>query len=111
MTILDPADGYFTLINTFTVEPEKAPALLAHLSAATEQIFCKADGFVSANLHLSDDSRHIANYAQWRSRQDYAAAVSNPETQRHMADAAALATSFSPLFYALREVHAAKRPA
>ncbi len=36
-------------------------------------------GFISANLHVSADRRHIANYAQWRSRADYDAMLKNPE--------------------------------
>jgi quinol monooxygenase YgiN len=108
MTVLDPSAGYFTLINTFTVEPKRAQALLAHLSKATEELFLRAPGFVSANLHMSRDRRHVTNYAQWRSQEDYDAAVQNPESQAHMRDAAALASTFNPIFYDLIETHLAE---
>jgi len=107
MTILDPSDGYFILINTFTVEPGKAEALLAYLSKATEEVFLHADGFVSANLHISDDHRHVANYAQWRSRKDYEEVAKNPAIQSHMREAAKLVSSFEPVFYDLVKVHGA----
>lgn len=109
MTILNSSAGYFTLINTFTVEPEKAEALLAILSKATEEVFLHAPGFVSANLHISDDQRHVANYGQWRSKQDYEQAGKNPAVQRHMREAAKLVSSFEPVFYELVKVHVAER--
>lgn len=109
MTILDPSAGYFILINTFTVEPEKAEALLANLSKATEDVFLHAPGFVSANLHISDDHRHVANYGQWRSKKDCEEAGKNPAVQRHMREAAKFVTTFEPVFYDLAKVHVAER--
>jgi|SRR5450756_2040950 len=108
MTILDLSAGHYILINTFTVEPENAHALLKHLSKATKDIFQHAPGFVSANLHLSADCTRVANYAQWRSREDYLTAVKNPETEAHMREAASYATAFDPIFYELVETHLAK---
>lgn len=37
MTTLDSESGYVVLINTFTVEPDRAGELLAVLSRATEE--------------------------------------------------------------------------
>lgn len=107
MTTLDPTDGYVTLINTFTVEPTRADALADLLSRATDERMRHLPGFVSANLHVSLDRRHVANYAQWRSQADYEAALGDPAAQTHMREAAALAERFEPLIYALRHVHAA----
>ncbi len=111
MTTFDPSARRLNLINTFTVEPEKAHALLTNLSNATKNVFRHTPGFVSASLHLSDDRRHVANYAQWRSKNDYAEARNDPEVQSHMRDAAALASSFEPISYDLIEVHTAERDA
>ena len=111
MSVLDPSAGYFILINTFTVEPEKAQALLASLSKATEDVFAPAPGFISANLHISDDRRHVANYAQWRSKKDYEQAGKNPAVQSHMREAAKLVSSFKPVFYDLVKVHVAEQEA
>ncbi len=52
------------LIDTFTVAPEKADALLAELSRATESQVRPVPVFVSAYLHVSEDRRHVANYGQ-----------------------------------------------
>jgi catechol 2,3-dioxygenase-like lactoylglutathione lyase family enzyme/quinol monooxygenase YgiN len=105
-TTLDASAGHLTLINTFSVEPERADELLALLSEATETTMRHLPGFISANLHLSGDRRHIANYAQWRSRADFDAMLKNPEAQVHMREAAAIAQSFDPVFYELRHTHA-----
>lgn len=107
MTTLDPKAGYLVLINTFTVEPNRADELLTVLSHATEKGIRQMPGFVSASLHLSHDKRHVANYAQWRSQADLDKMMTNPDAQVHMREAAAIATSFEPIYYDLRETYAA----
>ncbi len=105
VTTLDPEAGYVVLINTFTVEPDKADELLSVLSHATEHGMSSQPGFVSANLHISADKKHVANYAQWSSQADIDAMMANPKARVHMAEAAKIATSFEPIYYALRESH------
>ena len=103
MTRLDPQDKIMTLINTFTVDPERAEELLATLSQATEEVLRPLPGFISANLHMSDDRRYVANYAQWRSRADYEAVFENEAATTHMQQAADIAESFDPIIYELRD--------
>lgn len=105
MTTLDPASGHVVLINTFTVEPERAEELLAALSEATRETLSGLTGFVSANLHLGRDGRHVTNYAQWESQADLDAMMANPGAMAHMQQTAAMAIAFEPLYYDLREVH------
>ena len=107
MTTLDPAAGYLVLINTFSVDPARATELTEVLSRATQDFMCKKPGFVSANLHVSHDRRHVANYAQWRSKADLDAMMKDPGAQVHMREAAGIATSFSPIYYDLCEIHSA----
>jgi len=107
MVKLDPSSGLLVLINTFTVDPTKADELLAVLSRATEERMRHMPGFISASLHLSSDKRYIANYAQWRSKEDLAAMMKNPDAQVHMREAAGLAISYQPIYYDLRESHLA----
>ncbi len=59
-------------------------------------------GFVSANLHVSLDRRRVANYAQWRSREDFEAMQRDTAAQAHMRESAVLAESFEPVLYELR---------
>jgi predicted enzyme related to lactoylglutathione lyase/quinol monooxygenase YgiN len=103
-TTLDSKDGYLTFINTFTVEPDNAERLLQALRDATEEIFRHQRGFISANLHISHDRRRVLNYAQWLSKEDYVAMSKQPEVQAHMKQVAALAISFDPIDYDLREI-------
>ena len=105
MTTLDPAAGYVVLINTFTVDPSRTEELLAVLSRATEEGMRRRPGFVSANLHVSRDKRHVANYAQWRTQGDLDAMMADPRAGVHMREAAAIASSFEPVYYDLRETH------
>ena len=43
-----------------------------------------ATGFVSANIHKSTEGVRVANYAQWRNREDFEAMLKNPEATAHM---------------------------
>lgn len=108
MTSLNPADGHLVLINTFVVEPENADRLLTILSEATEDVMRKLPGFVSANLHVSLDRKHVANYAQWRSKADFEAMLANPIAREHMGEAQSVCVSFAPLLYDLKESHGAQ---
>ena len=107
MTTLDPKDGYLVLINTFTVDPDRAEELLQVLSEATEKGMRQRPGFISANLHMSVDKKHVANYAQWRSKADVDAMMSDPASQVHMRQAADIAESFDPIYYELRDSQSA----
>lgn len=111
MTTLDLSDGLTVFINTFYVDPDQADELSDSLAKATEEVMSGMSGFVSANLHVSEDRRRVVNYAQWRSREDYAAMFADPTAQEHMRQAAALAVSFDPVFYELRHVLGTKDPA
>jgi quinol monooxygenase YgiN len=78
---LDPYGKYLTFINTFTVEPDRAEALLQALKHSTEEIFRSKTGFISVNLHMSRDHKRVVNYAQ---RQSKDGAFKTPEVQAHI---------------------------
>jgi quinol monooxygenase YgiN len=93
-----------TLINVFTVDPSRQDELVNLLDEATEQVICKLPGFVSANIHRGLDGRHVANYAQWASREAMEAMLTNPEAQHHIRLAASIA-QYSPSLYSVASVH------
>ena len=101
MATLDPSDNYVTLINTFQVKPENADELAELLHHASE-VMSKLPGFVSANLHVSEDKTRVVNYAQWRAKADMGAMLRRPEAQPHLRSAADLAESYDPVLYTLR---------
>src|ERR1700720_2306163 len=81
-----------TLINVFTVEPENQQKLVDLLIEATEKTMKNIPGFVSASIHKSADGVRVTNYAQWRSRKDFAAMLKNPEATAHMKPITEIAT-------------------
>ena len=106
-TITAHAD-HATLINVFTVQPERARELADLLTAATEDVMQHIDGFISANIHLSTDGTRVVNYAQWRSAEDACGrCCSNPTARQHMGQCADLADSFEPHLYTVESVHSA----
>lgn len=81
--------------------------LLSALSTATERGMKQRPGFVSANLHVSRDGKHVTNYAQWRSQADLDAMMADPDAQAHMREAGGIAEPFDPIYHELRETHSA----
>jgi quinol monooxygenase YgiN len=105
MTVITAPATSATLINVFTVEPDRAHELAGILSAATDAVMQHLPGFISANIHVSTDGTRVVNYAQWASVADFEAMQQNPNAREHMGTAAALATSFDPHFYTVESVH------
>src|SRR3954447_10431486 len=103
-TTICAGDDVMTLINVFTVAPQRQQELVEILIEATERVMVGMPGFVSANIHRSDDGSHVVNYAQWRSRGDFAAMQADERAREHMARAAALA-SFEPIVCEVVSVH------
>ncbi len=73
-----------TLINVFTVIPEKQQALVDALVTVTEEVMQKLPGFVTANIHKSIDGLRVTNYAQWESAAALQAMLQNPEAAAHI---------------------------
>lgn len=99
MTTIENDNHYCTLINVFTVDPSKHQQLFDILKEATETVMCKLPGYVSANLHISDDKKTVTNYAQWASINDFKNMLKNEHAGMHMKRAADLAIEFKPITY------------
>jgi quinol monooxygenase YgiN len=107
MTTIQERAPLATLINVFTVAPERAAELAKLLRVATEETMRFVPGFVSANIHLSADGSRVVNYAQWESAEAFYAMLQNPGAREHMDRCAAVATSFDPHLYTVESVHGA----
>lgn len=105
-TQISSAAAVVTLVNTFTVKPERRDELVRLLDDATEQVIRHLDGFVSANIHIGLDGTHVANYAQWRDEAAFRAMLSHPQAREHLARAAELVESYEPILYKVASVHA-----
>ena len=96
MATIEKGRQLMTLVNVFTVSPDKQAELANLLVRATDETMKHLPGFISASIHKSLDGTRVINYAQWRSQADFAAMRDNPQAQPHMKAAAALAT-FEPI--------------
>jgi antibiotic biosynthesis monooxygenase (ABM) superfamily enzyme len=67
-----------TLINVFTVRPERQRELADLLITATEEVMQHLPGFVSANIHVSADGARVVNYAQWETAEAFQSMLANP---------------------------------
>ena len=103
-TTIEKGAPVVTLINVFTVDPSKQDELVKVLDDATQNVIKNLPGFVSANIHRGLDGRHVANYAQWESRESMETMLAHPAAQQHLRDAAALA-QFEPNLYEVASVH------
>lgn len=98
MTRIATGQDIVTLINVFTVAPDRQQALVDLLVVATEQTMCHQPGYVSANIHRSLDGTKVVNYAQWRRAEAFQAMLTNPEAASHFQDANELAQSEPGLY-------------
>ncbi len=80
-------NGVLTVINVFTVRPDDQQRLIDHLVESGETLKRLAPGFVSASYHRGLEGDRVANYAQWRSREDYEAAMRLPEVKARIGKA------------------------
>lgn len=104
---ISAAQDVTTLINVFTVAPERQQDLVRLLDEATEEVMRHRPGFVSANIHASADGTRVVNYAQWASAEDFQAMLQDRLAREHMGAAGELAESFEPNLYRVTSVHRA----
>ena len=105
MTTITKSSEYATLINVFTVEPDRAADLAALLTEATEKTMQHRPGFRSANIHASLDGVRVVNYAQWASEEAFNAMLARADVQAHMKEIMTIADAFEPRLFTVRAVH------
>ena len=92
-----------TLINVFTVAPEKQDELIELLTEITEQNVRNHRGFVSASLHRGIDGKKVTMYAQWASVDDYETMRQDSGPAPALEKALKIAT-FDPGMYEVAEI-------
>lgn len=73
-----------TVIIIFNVEPEKQQELIDTIAEFLDTVK-KQPGFVSGNIHKSLDGVKVANYAQWKTKEDFEKFLNNSEVQENAA--------------------------
>ena len=94
-----------TLINIFTVSPEKQAELVGLLTQATDSAVRQVPGFISASLHRGLDGTKVVMYAQWRSIDEYQAMRQHPAPLPFFQEALKIA-KFEPGIYEVVETFA-----
>ena len=110
-SVIDDATDIFTLINTFTVLPEKQNAVVKSLRDFTEQHARFLTGFVAASVHASLDGHRVVNYVQWASKADLAAMMGSAQAQAHLKEVKTLAEHVDPVVYRVAFVGSRERGA
>jgi heme-degrading monooxygenase HmoA len=99
-------DGVVTLINVFTVDPDRQQQLVDLWQQATEETMRHQPGFISATIHRSFDGTKVVNYAQWESREAFAAMFRDPGASVHLTRLAEIGTP-APVLCDVVSVHLA----
>lgn len=92
-----------TVITTFEMTPGTCFDLLDELKDAYEEFIRHQPGFIGAGLHVNDAQTRIANYSQWRRREDFLAMLRTPEMRDRNRRIHALCKSFEPVMYDVAE--------
>ncbi|HEX4659891.1 MAG TPA: antibiotic biosynthesis monooxygenase family protein [Streptosporangiaceae bacterium] len=93
-----------TLINVFTVEPEKQDRLIEVWQRSTDEVIRHLPGFVSANIHASLDGTKVVNYAQWESQEALASMLADPAAGEWLRKLAEIGTP-APVLCRVVSVH------
>ena len=73
MPKIETSTSYQTVITTFETTPGTCQDLMDELTEAYREFISKQPGFIAAGLHVNDAQTRIANYSQWRRREDFLA--------------------------------------
>ncbi len=90
---------YQTVITTFEMTPGTCQDLLDELTEAYEVFISKQPGFIAAGLHVNDAQTRVANYSQWKRREDFQAMLRTQEMRTRNRRIHALCKSFEPVMY------------
>lgn len=93
-----------TVITTFEVMPGTCHDLIDLLRSAYDEVIRRQPGFLGAALHVNDAQTRVANYSQWRNREDFLAMLRSDEMRRRNREISALCKSFEPVMYDVAEV-------
>jgi len=99
MLTIGTATELQTVITTFEVNPGTCQDLLDELHAAYGEFISQQPGFIAAGLHVNDAQTRIANYSQWRRREDFQAMLRSDEMRARNRRIGAMCKSFEPVMY------------
>ncbi|GGO51578.1 Antibiotic biosynthesis monooxygenase [Roseovarius pacificus] len=99
MPLIRTDNSYQTVITTFEMTPGTCQDLLDELTSAYEEFISKQPGFIAAGLHVNDAQTRIANYSQWKRREDFQAMLRSQEMRKRNRRINELCKGFEPVMY------------
>ena len=88
-----------TVITTFEVTPATCHDLLEELQSACTNFVSKQRGFIGAAIHVNDAQTRVANYTQWKTREDFQAMLRSTEMRTYSRKFNDLSRGFEPVLY------------
>lgn len=88
-----------TVITTFEVTPATCQEMLDELTDACDKFISKQPGFIGAAIHVNDARTRVANYSQWRSREDFQAMLRSDQMIERSQRINDLCKGFLPVMY------------
>ena len=104
MLTISQDTSHQTVLTTFEVTPGTFADVLDLLKATYHEVISKQPGFIAAALHVNDAQTRIANYSQWRAREDFLAMLRSDEMRARNREINALAKGFEPVMYDVEAV-------
>jgi heme-degrading monooxygenase HmoA len=98
MTEIRENSGVVTQITTVKVPPDRQEDVI-NLMTERARFMATQPGFVSINLHRSEDGSHVVNYIQWKDRKQLEAAHHSPEFRKKWPKFGELADEIEPCLY------------
>lgn len=95
-----------TQITTVKMRPDNQDEVLM-LMKERARFMAKQPGFVSVNLHRSEDGSHVVNYIQWTDKERLAAAHHSPEFRKKWPRFGELVQDVEPALYDVVLIEAA----
>ena len=95
-----------TQITTVKMRPDNQDEVLK-LMKERARFMAKQPGFVSVNLHRSEDGSHVVNYIQWTDKERLAAAHHSPEFRKKWPRFGELVQDVEPALYDVVQIEAA----
>lgn len=92
-----------TVLTTFEVTPGTCQDLIDELTAAYSEVISRCEGFLGSAIHVNDAQTRIANYSQWRQREDFQAMLRLPDMRERNRRIHALCKTFEPVMYEVVE--------
>ncbi len=99
MLTISKDTAHQTVITTFEVTPGTCQDLLDELVQACDEFISKQSGFIGAAIHVNDAQTRIANYSQWRAREDFQAMLRTNEMRERNRRIHELCKGFAPVMY------------